>query len=447
MFCTACGTRNMADSNYCKQCGHPLEKMTAPRISEEEYDRALPEEEQVSALLERAYRQRTQGDVAAAISLCEEALRLRPQSTSAHALLAQLYEQNGQIEPAIRELETVLQLNPGSIADRVKLDELRGGGLADPPRVVSPHVVLAERGAGANSLAPLMLGIAALIVLTLGGAFALMNRVRDDEQRQPPTAMTLPPSGTPSTAPPAPQTDSTATAAQNGTAAPQPPAASPYFYGLYPPLYSYPMPAAPPAASTHEGRYAARAASGSGKIAAGRPHLRTAPIAEDDNGHILLNSSGEGGLGDGSQVVIQVSSSDGKGTEPTASAAAGGNKGSKAPPKPSQPPVLKMMPASANVASDPGLRAIAQDRKLRGDYTGAINALRQALPTAGADRGQLYQEMAYCYQQKGDKASAVTNYQNAINEYQKLIDAGQQVERAHNGIRICQNGIKICGGE
>jgi tetratricopeptide (TPR) repeat protein len=434
----------MADSNYCKKCGHPLEKTTPTKISEEEYDRALPEDEQLSALLERAYRQRTQGDVAAAISLCEEALRLRPKSTSAHALLAQLYEQNGQIESAIRELETVLQLNPGSIADRVKLDELRGGALADPPRVVSPHVVVAERGA--NSLAPMMLGIAALIVLTLGGAFALMNRSHEAERSQPPTALTLPPSGTPTAASPAPQADNAAPGAANGTAAP--PAASPYLYGLYPPLSPSPTPATPPAASSHESSYAARAASSPARnTAESRPRPHTAPIAEDDAGHILLNSSGEGGLGDGSQVVIQVSSRDGKGTEPTPSAPSSGSKGSKAAPKLSQPPVLKMMPAPSNPSSDPGLRAIAQDRKLRGDYAGAINALRQALPTAGADRGQLYQDMAYCYQQKGDKTSAVTNYQSAINEYQKLLDAGQQAERAHNGIRICQNGIKICGGE
>lgn len=433
----------MADSNYCKKCGHQLEKTTPTKISEEEYDRALPEDEQLSALLERAYRQRTQGDVAAAISLCEEALRLRPKSTSAHALLAQLYEQNGQIESAIRELETVLQLNPGSIADRVKLDELRGGALADPPRVVSPHVVVAERGAGANSLAPMMLGIAALIVLTLGGAFALMNRSREAERSQPPMAMTLPPSGTPTAASPAPQAGNAAPGTANGTATP--PAASPYLYGLYPPLSPSPPPAAPPAASSHENSYAARAATSPARNTADsrqRPH--TAPIAEDDAGHILLNSSGEGGLGDGSQVVIQVSSRDGKGTEPAASAPPGGSKGSKAAPKLSQPPVLKM---SQEPAADPGLFAIAQERKQRKDYVGAINALRQALPSAGKDRGLLYQQIADCYQQKGDKASAVTNYQSAINEYQKLLDAGQQAERAHNGIRICQNGIKICGGE
>src|SRR3954468_21875645 len=85
MFCTDCGAKNVAESNFCRQCGHKLEK-TSPKISEEAFDRALPEEEQVSALLERAYRLRKAGDLAAAAALCEDALLLKPDSTSAHSL-------------------------------------------------------------------------------------------------------------------------------------------------------------------------------------------------------------------------------------------------------------------------------------------------------------------------------------------------------------------------
>src|SRR5262245_48764648 len=126
MFCTACGIKNADDSNFCRQCGHALERPAAHSVSEEAFERALPEEEQVGALLERAYRLRKAGNVPGAIALCEEALRLRPDSTSAHSLLGQLYELEGERDLAVREYERVLQLNPGSIADRVKLDALRG---------------------------------------------------------------------------------------------------------------------------------------------------------------------------------------------------------------------------------------------------------------------------------------------------------------------------------
>src|SRR5439155_1538329 len=85
MYCTACGAKNAAESNFCRQCGQQLDR-TPPKISEEDFDRALPAEEQLSALLDRAYRLRKTGDLATAVALCEEALRLNPDSTSAHSL-------------------------------------------------------------------------------------------------------------------------------------------------------------------------------------------------------------------------------------------------------------------------------------------------------------------------------------------------------------------------
>ena len=45
MVCSACGAKNATDSNYCKQCGQPLEKSGPLRNREAEYTRLLPEEE------------------------------------------------------------------------------------------------------------------------------------------------------------------------------------------------------------------------------------------------------------------------------------------------------------------------------------------------------------------------------------------------------------------
>ena len=125
MFCTSCGTKNATDSNFCRQCGSKLEKLSASKISPDDFERALPEDEQTMALLERAYGLRKSGDLDGAVALCEQSLRLRSDSTSTHSLLGQLYEEQGNRVAAIGEYERVLALNPGSIADRVKLDELR----------------------------------------------------------------------------------------------------------------------------------------------------------------------------------------------------------------------------------------------------------------------------------------------------------------------------------
>ena len=42
MFCTACGTKNQSNSNFCKQCGQALEKAAPAKISEADFDHALP---------------------------------------------------------------------------------------------------------------------------------------------------------------------------------------------------------------------------------------------------------------------------------------------------------------------------------------------------------------------------------------------------------------------
>ncbi|HLK55138.1 MAG TPA: tetratricopeptide repeat protein, partial [Chthonomonadaceae bacterium] len=181
MFCTSCGTKNIEESNYCKQCGHRLDRATPAPITEEAFDRALPEEEQVAALLERAYRARKGGDTTEAIRLCEEALHLRHESTSAHSLLGQLYEQTGDRERAIREYERVLRLNPGSIADRVKLDELRGESLALQSKKSPPHIVLVDRDQVSdrgNSRA--WMGLAAGVILMMfAGILYLEMRPHD----------------------------------------------------------------------------------------------------------------------------------------------------------------------------------------------------------------------------------------------------------------------------
>ncbi len=181
MFCTSCGTKNNEDGNFCKQCGLKLDKPSHSKISELDFERAMPEDEQITSMLERAYKARKDGDSLGAIALCHEALALRPNSTSCHSLLGQLYEQGGERDLAIEQYERVLVLNPGSIADRVKLDELRGA----VPSIVSakkshPHIVLADRD---KNISPLDYRIpsfvlACVALMVLGGIFTMQMLTR-----------------------------------------------------------------------------------------------------------------------------------------------------------------------------------------------------------------------------------------------------------------------------
>ena len=101
-------------------------------------------------------------------------------------------------------------------------------------------------------------------------------------------------------------------------------------------------------------------------------------------------------------------------------------------------------PASAEAQSQ--IQA-GQDRMNKMDYTGAITALRNALPNANDDTGFVYQLLGQCYQEKQDSKNGLFYYQQARTEYKRAMDAGKQSDQIRNGLRICENGIKICTSE
>ena len=494
MFCTACGVRNAESSNFCKQCGHKIDRVGASRISEEAYDRALPMEEQIDALLERAYRLRKSGELSAAVALCEEALHLNSDSTSVHSLLGQIHEQQGKREAAIHEYERVLQLNPGSIADRVKLDELRGDGLPTPlhPRS-APHIVVADRADRSlpNPNGRQMLGIAGVagVFMLLGGLLTLQFHTRQEKSGVRPTGGISRNNAV--SGGDAPQTDaspgvtsSTGAGVSSGTSAPAkigtaiavnsrdsgptrsadtvaPPSAN----SSQPPIYIR----EPPPRVVYIERGTASAAPVRRK-AVGLPNMgngNTQPASDTGDERVRLSDSG------GGQYIIPISP--GSGTGDTASPDSGDK--SAVSPKNAGASVGKGSGATStaknsgtrafqdkitvhpngNVHSDGSSSAITSDAQSRiviaadkfrtGDYDSAIKAYRRALPGAGGQTAYVFQQMGICFQRIKDKASAIENFNSAIQEYQKLESANQQVDLARVGIRLCRNGIKLCKAE
>src|SRR5689334_4665850 len=162
MFCTQCGTRNGTDAKFCKLCGHKLERIGPLRISEEDFRLPDSSEERVRKLLLEAYTKYEAKDLDAAVAICAEALELRPDSTDAHSLMSTLHEKKGDRDIAISEREKVLELNPGSIADREKLDELRDGTL-----IVTPRKITTSSRKSSSSLleSPLAQAFAAIFVM------------------------------------------------------------------------------------------------------------------------------------------------------------------------------------------------------------------------------------------------------------------------------------------
>jgi tetratricopeptide (TPR) repeat protein len=471
MFCTACGTKNFSESNFCKQCGLKLEKQATVRISEEEFERARPEEEQVSALLERAYIRRADGDLAGAVTLCEEALRINVDSTSAHSLLGQLHAERGERDDAVREYERVLQLNPGSIADRVKLDELRADREEADTRLMHPRprIVLTEQKFSPertrNGLA--LVGIAAGLML-LGAALAMQLRpqttaaadTRNAGKTETPERMASQSGG---------QTDNRPVS-QGGGADVQTAAASvPQTQGINPfgmvtPLFSNESTtlASPPARQYAPPNYTgnqnppafrneprlpnmtgretnsnSRATPNRTNNDGNRVHLQPQEdgVTEGGDGRYIIRVNAGGGTGNNS-TDTQESANGGNSASGGTQRGTPGNGGTKRPDIGNPP----LSDANANIA-------MGDDLKSKGEFTRAIHAYNRAAPNAGDEAGFVYQKIARCYQEKGDRQSAINNYQKAVTELNKLITAGRKTEMARDTIRVCENGIKICQSE
>jgi len=480
MFCTSCGTRNGEISNFCKQCGHRLDHAAGPRITEEEFDRALPAEEQVSALLERAYRLRKSGELSSAVKLCEEALHLNPESTSVHSLLGQIQEQIGNHEAAIHEYERVLQLNPGSIADRVKLDELRGAGLPSPVHARSgPHIVMSNRSLP-NPNGRQMLGIAAIAgtLMVMGGLLALQffnhqeknshgtpsafvdpnpkNRFADKNTKTDPSTLT----GASSTG----SEDSTKpnTAASN-TGVPQPPVttspngpAAPARQTVYvnepPPRVVYVPYGGSPSVS-------ARTGAGLPNMGGSRTQTGNDTGGGDERVHldgnekpITIDIKPNGASGDTANADSGASGTPSKGGGTGSPKNSGGGN----VPLPIKPFIKINQPkdngnAGGNIApptaDSQGHLAIASNKFKTGDYETAIKNYQLALPGANSQSAYVWQQMGTCYQRIKNKASAISSFESAIAEYHKLESANQQVDLARAGIKVCENGIKLCNIE
>ena len=485
MFCTSCGIKNAADSNFCKQCGAKLDRAAAVKISEDAFERALPDDEQAGALLERAYRLRKENNLEGAIALCQEILRLPGDSTSAHSLLGQLYEQQGDRDAAIREYERVLHLNPGSIADRVKLDELRGqDGNENVPgstRKAHPRVVMADPQTipGLGYARFTSAGVAAAL-LVLGGLVALQFRPHSAASNSAVADSTLNRTMVGNGKPDASQAATTGTANNGagasalvtGTTGSTPADKSTGTTG------SVPGPAAPnntrantpganpiasSAPSTANANTPASAqptivykyvqvpappASNAGSVSR-LPGIKPPKFAANNSnsgnngsGRVVLNGDPDV-TENNDKITVKVNPNDVGGKKNDGSGE--GNGFSRIILDKTSSGAVKTAPAPGpgTTIEARSFVALGDEKKRQRDYKGAIDAFTKAIASAGDQMGYVLQQRALCFQQLNELASAKSDYERAINEYRKL--EARDPETARNGVRACEKGIKLCG--
>lgn len=436
MFCTACGTKNALDANFCKQCGQKIDRTAPPSISEEDFAMPASAEDRVSDLLVRAFQKYEAGDLDGAISACSEALALRPDSTSAHSLLGMLYERQGEREKAIAEYEKVLQLNPGSIADREKLDILRDGTIRLAPRkITSSHrsasPVLFDSPASAAVVA-----LAVFLLVLMVGAWAVwMNAGK----ARPVDAATSRSASLPATSPvtgtlPPNQGTGTMAPPQNFASAPQgqqgqPYAPSPWIYPPYPaPNYEEANRARP------------RAESARPDTSLLRP-VPPASVAPPSTAPMERDASATRNEPDTTFHLPENPA-----PTPTDPAAAPSRDPGKieivVSPGASSNPSAGSGDAAGAAMDSRSRQMAAQQLQMQGNYQRAIKEYLKALDGAGDDTASIHQKIALCYQRLDDKESATTHYNDAIAAYKALISAGRNVEAANRGIKACEAALK-----
>lgn len=110
--CAQCDTAITEQNERCQACGAPV--LTPAPVDLTDND---PNNLRVRVLLEQARRHQQDGNLIMALRVAREAERLRPDCSTVHALLGQLYEQSGDLASAHQHFQQALTISSTPGAD------------------------------------------------------------------------------------------------------------------------------------------------------------------------------------------------------------------------------------------------------------------------------------------------------------------------------------------
>lgn len=398
MVCPQCGTQNDEDGRFCKQCGKPL-----PRPSKMTWAQVEAKVEQLVQEAFECYQQERYED---ALLACEGVLALDAENTSAWSLKGFIYEKKGQPDLAIEAFEQVVKLNPYSVADRAKLEALKG---QHAPTL--PATAPSWKAQWLIEIIPALVaaGIAALmLVLGLWLTFRWSNEPRKGAVSQPPAQVapapsTSPVGATPPASPPSQSLSSQRPPSQPPSSVP-PLTVDPSRLALLPQEES--RPPSPRGAGQPSTQPSAPSAPSPTPTDATQPERKGTVIMPDVN----VESEGD------KQAVYDIRVSR----------------------RPASPERETAQPENAEVYLQ-----MAREYQMAGQLSEAIAAYEKALPLV-SNGGDLHLQIALCYFRLGEKQRAAQHYQKAIEQYEILIRQGKEVKRAREAIRTCETGLALC---
>ncbi|MCS6919235.1 MAG: tetratricopeptide repeat protein [Fimbriimonadales bacterium] len=175
MICPKCFAEIPETGAFCMECGSRLKDDTLDPLYAEGSDREIYPE------LARANLLRMQGKYEEAIDVCRRIMGRFPSNETVHALLGDIYADQGKLEDAIQWYELLVELAPSNVHYSAKLHNLRAmyaAQIAPPPPVALPEPE--AKPAKPKALAYGLFGLLALILIAAAFvAGARMNAARE----------------------------------------------------------------------------------------------------------------------------------------------------------------------------------------------------------------------------------------------------------------------------
>jgi tetratricopeptide (TPR) repeat protein len=150
--CKHCATLNSLDSAFCKRCGTTL--------PEDEVQEARAKNDDIVAQGMTLFND---GKLGEAMAIAETAVLSDPSSTTALALKGMVHEREGRVADALECYERIVEMNPDSTLDKIKLTQLRNALVNHATAPANPRV------AWIAALA------ACALVISVGALVAKMN--------------------------------------------------------------------------------------------------------------------------------------------------------------------------------------------------------------------------------------------------------------------------------
>ncbi len=406
MICTKCGVRNTHDSKFCRNCGLVIPDHVPPPETVERLEKRL--EEAFNLFHEASYDE--------ALIAVGEVLAIERDNVNAISLKAMIYEKQGEVGPAIDAYEQVLVLNPDSVADRIKLEELKRPSAV--PK--EPELVLIEKKsplmislvAGLSVLAIGLITVTLLVLLNPGiiGKSAQTSTqpvtipqgpaVVSNSSSVPPGTVTT--ATTPQQAPPAlPDTNTPVPPAAIGDDA-QAPVAPKTGFSPMPPLIVNPDSMPTPASAV-------------------QPILPSGNPAQSDNTNAAANTNDKTSKTSDVKAKYEISVTGGNTPKNRYSNSNSGTPQGLSPDAESQ-----------------AYARIGREYQMSGNHKQAVAAYLRALPNS-PDKAKIYQQIGTCYRYLRDNNNAATYLEKAIAAYQQ---SGNSPE-AQQGIQVCKSQLAI----